>query len=69
MTPERWDDRPELPPAEYPTREEYDYPPDGVGALPEGVEIRCERCTATFRLIRGPLVSCPHCGVSLEARR
>ena len=67
-TPERFDDRPDLPPAELPDREEWDYPEDGVGAIPAGVKLRCERCTATFVLLRGPAIACPHCGVSLEAR-
>jgi hypothetical protein len=62
-------------PAEYPSPveyadppAEYDYPPDGVGALPAGVRIRCEPCGATFTLYRGPAICCPHCGCSLEAR-
>jgi hypothetical protein len=67
MREDRFDDRPDLPPAEYPTRDEY--APDGVGALPAGVKLRCEPCGKTFTLHRGPAVCCPHCGVCLEVQR
>jgi hypothetical protein len=69
VIPERFSEQYDPEPEPGPTRDEYDYPPDGVGALPAGVRIRCQPCGKAFRLIRGPLVSCPHCGCSLEARR
>jgi hypothetical protein len=69
VIPDRFSERYDPEPEPGPTRDEYDYPADGVGALPAGVTIRCERCTATFELRAGPLICCPHCGCSLERPR
>ena len=66
---ERFDDYPDLPPAEPPVPAEYheNYPPDSV-AIPAGTRICCPTCTAIFVLRAGSAKSCPHCEVSLEAR-
>jgi hypothetical protein len=44
-----------------------DYPPDGVGAIPAGVRIRCEPCMRIFVLRGGGPISCPYCGAVLAA--